>query len=424
MAASCLSRSGDVHLDVELAVEFIPRAEPHELLFNKLVLEALPYSQRWSRLSVQFISNSRDDGPVNHTPLSGSDIRQAFRGVDAPLLDSLCIWNDDSMDLDSLQIRNDNSLDSVYRSYDEFAHWNTPNLRRLTTMHYFPLSLPSLANVTTLNITLILNQINFAHLLKDLSKMCNLIDFSLKLDCCVQPFMEPDEVLPYERTELPSVRRLKIETEFEDQLHSRSRSIKRSIFSFLFFPGAIDLHVRLSGELFQYEPGPDHVPDSLNLNKRELMCIFRHIEQFPRVERFCLEISAYYSDDDFRRFEWIALEVMPPLHMLPSAKHFILQSNVEPYIQDYLGEEEVNVVPPRILGNCKPALETITVDIFKSTYTTDRWIGTMLRKQKDRGEWEAFRELIIATVDEESGEKMMKIYVGDDALAWCEARHT
>jgi len=48
----------------------------------------------------------------------------------------------------------------------------------------------------------------------------------------------------------------------------------------------------------------------------------------------------------------------------------------------------------------------------------------MLRKQKDRGEWEAFRELIIATVDEESGEKMMKIYVGDDALAWCEARHT
>ncbi len=427
MAALCLSRSGDLHLDVELIVEFIPGAEPHELLFDQLLLEALPHSQRWSRLSVQFVSNSWDDVPVNSTPTSGSDIRQAFRGVDAPLLNSLCIWNDNSLDLDSLQIWNDDSLDSIYRRYDEFAQWNTPNLRHLTTMHYFPLSLPSLANVTTLDITLILNQINFAHLLKDLSKMCSLDDFSLTLDCCMQPFMEPGEVRSYERTELPSVRRLKIETEFEYLLHSHSRPIKRSIFSSLFFPGAIDLHVRLSGVLFQSDPSPDNLPEFLNLNKREVMCIFRHVEQFPRVERFCLEISARYSDDDFRGGEWITLKVVPPLHMLPSVKHFILQSNVGLYMDKYFGgegddDDDEGVVPPRILGNFEPALQTITVDMFKTDYAIEEWVGTTLRKQKERGEWEAFRELIITVVDEGSGEKVTETYFGDDALAGCKAR--
>ncbi len=75
------------------------------------------------------------------------------------------------------------------------------NLRRLTTVQYFPLSLPSLVNVTTLDITLVVNQINLADLLKDLSKMSVLEDLTLKLDPCSKPFVEPG-VQSYTKTEL------------------------------------------------------------------------------------------------------------------------------------------------------------------------------------------------------------------------------
>lgn len=90
--------------------------------------------------------------------MQDSDICQGFRTVDAPLLDSLRIMNEDPEDY-------------IFGGYREFAYWNVPNLRRVTLLHYFLLSLPGLANVTTLDMTLIINQINFADLLKDISKM-------------------------------------------------------------------------------------------------------------------------------------------------------------------------------------------------------------------------------------------------------------
>ncbi len=79
-------------------------------------------------------------------------------------------------------------------------------------MDYFPLSLPGLANVTTFNVTLTLNQIDFADVLKDLSRMSALEDFTLKL-CRPRDNIFNDAVQLYEKTELPSIRRLNLEVE-------------------------------------------------------------------------------------------------------------------------------------------------------------------------------------------------------------------
>ncbi len=48
----------------------------------------------------------------------------------------------------------------------------------------------------------------------------------------------------------------------------------------------------------------------------------------------------------------------------------------------------------------------------------------MLRKQKERGHWGEFRELVVTVVDENEvddkrKEKVTATYVGDAALAWC-----
>ncbi len=194
--ASLLSRSKDARLDVELTVGFGSDAHPHELNFEQLLLGTLPHSERWGSLEIQFVSMSRyswDKRKVKETPLFGSNIRQAFRSLNAPSMESLHVKNDDD------------SGREVLKNYNIFAHWNTPNLRRVTAVYYFPCSLPGLANVTSLNLTLRVNQ---ADLLKNLSTMIALEDLTLKLDM----WSEPRVVPLFEMTEVPSIRRLSIET--------------------------------------------------------------------------------------------------------------------------------------------------------------------------------------------------------------------
>ncbi len=109
--------------------------------------------------------------------------------------------------LESLIIRNDPHGNSLYWSYADFVHWNAPNLRRATSVHYFPFGLE---NISTLDITIIINQINLADLLDGLSRMHILGELTMKLDRCSELFtiIEPGDMQPLERTELPSVRRL------------------------------------------------------------------------------------------------------------------------------------------------------------------------------------------------------------------------
>ncbi len=267
MAASCLSRSKDLPLEVELIVGFGSSDDPHELRFEQLLPDILSHSNRWRHLDVRFLSISGDDDAVNRMPLSGSDIRQAFREVDAPSLKSLRIWN----------FPHGNSF---YGSYADFVHWNAPNLRHVTSVHYFPFGLE---NISSLDITLIINQINLSDLLNGLSRMHALEDFTLELERCSELF-DPGDLQPNERTELPSVRRLRIETEYVHERGEVSALLKCALFSSLFFPGAVDLHVGLKGIMSEIL-----ALQGLRLDA-EVAYIFRHVEQFPRVERFHLEV--------------------------------------------------------------------------------------------------------------------------------------
>ncbi len=259
MAASCLPRSMELPLDVELRVGFGTRAhQPPDLFFEQLLFGVIVHSKHWRSLGVQFAPENTN-GAVNRM-IGGSDVRQEFRSLDLPLLESLHIKN--------------TNIKFLCKSYRELAQWNTPSLRQITTIHYFPLSLPSLVNVTTLDITIILDQIDFADLLKDLSRMRVLNNLSLKLDPCLGRTHDPIFPQSYERTELPSVRHLKVE--MENVPFSNSSSLKYSLFSSLFFPGAIDLHIRLWGN--KHGLGED------------ALCMFRDVEQFARVERFHFEV--------------------------------------------------------------------------------------------------------------------------------------
>ncbi len=102
MAAWRLSRSNDIPLEMELNIGFGSTTNPQELRFEQLLPEVLSDSNRWRRLDVQFLSNFEDD---NQMPLSGSDIRQAFREVDAPILESLSIRNDPARKFIVLELR-------------------------------------------------------------------------------------------------------------------------------------------------------------------------------------------------------------------------------------------------------------------------------------------------------------------------------
>ncbi len=158
MVASCLSRSKDVPLDVELSIDFGSGADPRDLLFEQLLGEALPHSKRWRRLYIQFVSNSEDGDAACRTAVGGLDVRQAFRSPDVPLLESH-------------DIRNNKSTNSLYMSYKEFAHWHAPSLRRVTAVHYFPLLSPALRTSQPSTSRSYSTKLIFSDMLADLSRM-------------------------------------------------------------------------------------------------------------------------------------------------------------------------------------------------------------------------------------------------------------
>ncbi len=125
VVASCLSRSKDASLEVELTIGFRPGTLPRELHFETHLLEILSHSNQWGRLDIKFVGN----GGNERTPLNGSDIVKAFRSLRVPLLESL-------------YVRNYSPVYSLHETHGEFTHWRAPSLRHVTSVYCFPLSLP------------------------------------------------------------------------------------------------------------------------------------------------------------------------------------------------------------------------------------------------------------------------------------------
>ncbi|KLO18193.1 hypothetical protein SCHPADRAFT_993798 [Schizopora paradoxa] len=395
----CLSRSKDARLDVYTEITLASFNNRNELVFEQSLIDALPHSRRWRSLDIQFVYKRSSDQGLDRNP----DIRQAFREIDVHLLESLCITN----------IKNPRPM---FEDYHEFKHWVTPNLRHLTSDYYVPLLLPGLANLVSLNVTLKPRQIILADFHQDLSRMKNLESLALKLDRGSREYdiqLEPLNnvgTLAFRR-----VRHLKIEMESQ---WPEWIDVFKPFFSNMSFPNAVDLHVKLCGYVSKTYPEEDEAYLGLS---REVESIIQHDTQFPRVERFWLEAIGLNIGDANDVYSMEAqqgeISLSVPLALLPNIKHFTLSSNGRPN--------------PRGFSRCTsgaplpvPALETISIQIIKlAARKTGYYVKDLLTKQKKRGEWGEFIELIVKDNDSTSkGRINMKTYAKDDALEWCERK--
>ncbi|KLO18196.1 hypothetical protein SCHPADRAFT_925352 [Schizopora paradoxa] len=405
----CLSRSKDALLDVATEVALTSISDRDELVFEQSLIDALPHSIRWKSLVIQFTFKKLR----SRIPNGSAEIRQVFRTMDVRSLEALRVKNNKN----PKRALYDNP-DSTFKDYHEFQHWNAPNLRNLTTVHYFPISLQGLVNLTSLNVTLDPGQINLIEVRKDLSRMHALESFSLKLEMATQ---RRDYATPpgsFEQVEFPSVRRLKIGVDITTQWsESRLTDFLKSFFSSLSFPGAVDFHLTLGAIVTNL------TSEASVFLSEELESIIQHNTQFPNVNRFCLEANylpvglaapdSLYS----KRAQQAPIFFDFPLALLPTVKHFSFYSNGSQYAS--LLKDSVSGEPLRV-----PTLETITIHIKTAdgVRAAAELIKSILREQKERGDWEKFRELAVmnySRAGEKEANEVMKVYIGEDALKWC-----
>ncbi|KLO18199.1 hypothetical protein SCHPADRAFT_936460 [Schizopora paradoxa] len=398
----CLSRSKDAPLDVAFAIDFTVGADvdppEYELFFGQSVPNILPHSKHWRSLDIQFVSKDRGDQILDGNP----QLLRAFREADVRKLESLCLRN-----------INYHTEPNFY-GYHEFHQWITPNLRHLTSVHFFPFTLPGLTNLTSLDITFFPGEISLVDVHKNLSRMEVIESFALKLE--MGPIRDTSQKHSFAKLELSRVRNVRVEMESQ-----RLGSIEKlkPFFSSLSFPKARDLHVKLLG----YISKEMETPVSLYM---EVGCVLQHSMQYPRVERFRLEaidINIGPTETAYRfkaRQGYFAFSI--PLSLLPSLKHFTLRSN-----NYYLADVRDVSKTPKGKSLHAPALETITVQIaLFAIAPTASLVEDILTNQKERCEWGKFRELVViddSQANGENGGKAMRVHTGDSALEWCKRRN-
>lgn len=396
MVSACLPRTNGLPLSIDLTID--DNLRTHALAFPPVLTELLPVTKQWGRLRLTFFTLFTDKRQ------SDRDRRMFYTMhlVDAPLLEKLSIRYDDFL--------------SDRSPHWNWSHWNTPNLRHVTAVSYFPFSLPGLSNVATLDLTVPIDNNQMSDMLKAISRMNNLRKFILHL----LNEEDPGRFVLHERMEFPQIRHLILRTSLYFPIQVNSRALERSIFSSLFFPGLIQLDLRLLGNYLRDASGLPHTQE-FHFNKG-ITRIFRHIDQFPRVESFHLDVLSSiddHHDSDARS------ELCFPLNMLPSVKHFSLRSNTRFEIKESDDPDEIlfedeRAVAPRVVGNAFPVLETVNLDLLDASVVA-RWLGEYLRNVQDRGKWDEFREFVIAEPDGTDDVGRRKVtYLGDKALAWCE----
>lgn len=365
-------------------------------------MDILPYAERWGRLRVVFIWFGVEDRDSEDT---SDELRiWDLQGLHAPLLKELCIESGfnrrDTCDLD-------------------WTLWNTPQLRRIRTILYFPHSLPGLANVTNLDLTLHVNDKSVKKILKEVSKMGCLQDVTLVLKAGLIDY--ETDIVPHEKLELPVIQRLRIKTELPYSTKDTTSACKRSWFSSLFFPGVFSLNLKLSApNRKDMDTGVDG-----NYFNKEITRIFRHVDQFPQVVNFHLQI--FSPDGDIHDSTFVT-KLSIPLNMLPNVKHFTLKSNMrldieEPDDPDEIHYEAERRIAPRVIGEAFPVLETITLDMPDASVAAD-WVEGYLESLKDHGEWDRFRELVVIEGDKLDVDGCRTAsYVGYKALDWCRRRN-
>ncbi|KLO18189.1 hypothetical protein SCHPADRAFT_993795 [Schizopora paradoxa] len=409
----CLSRIKDALFDMSMAVEVMgnPGEEPNELVFTQSQINYLSRSNQWRSFDIRFVSKFKQYGTLG---LSKPKNREALRDINVRSLESLCI-------------RNNADQSFMFTKYDEFQHWDTPNLRHLTSVHFFPLHLPGLSTLTNLDVILKVG-FGLVDFRKQLSRLKSLESFDLKLK------IERDSSLPDEFPEvleLPSVRFLKIEV--TRLLLRHTAPTLKSFFSSISFPSVVDLRIKLGGIVGRQF----HEDEDLCLDLSEDLGSIFHCGRdtgFPRVEDLWLEANGLNivsgvarSVHDFKA-QTGYIYLYAPLGSLPTLKHLTLGSNgsLAPSLQ-YSDTLLVSEYAPEDL-HIVSSLETITVRTsMLAVAGMSDFVAEILRMQKRRGDWEKFRELVVVDNNYTNDARTCnttksKAYAGDAALHWCERR--
>ncbi|KLO15309.1 hypothetical protein SCHPADRAFT_268610 [Schizopora paradoxa] len=401
MASACLPRTNGLPLSISLeAFDIDDDDDDDGWLLEPLLLEVLPFSHRWNSLNIILKTSS------SRIPKQRLIKEHELRRLD---LTSLI----------HLEFHQDLFCSDFELSPWDWSHWTTPNLQSLTAEYYFPHSFPGFANVTQLHLTLQMNDSSIADTLKDISKMGRLQDLTLSFENASEL---DGTLLRYRKREFPQVRRLKILLEQHLPNDQYTPALVRSLFSSLYFPSVEELVVELIGNAsffdFKDDVREEEWTDNFYFNK-DIHRLFRHVEQFPNVSSFHLKVISafgnYYTDGGWT-------ELCIPLNVLPSIKHFTLESNTlldikEPESPDEINFESERRVPSRVVGEKVPELETVTLDMLDPSAAAE-WLGEYLGELKDSGELTGFRELILIEKIGKFNRRRVS-YSGEEALEWC-----
>ncbi|KLO08088.1 hypothetical protein SCHPADRAFT_1001189 [Schizopora paradoxa] len=404
MVKSCFPRTKGLPLKVNL--NFFHCVELGECLFDPVLAELLPLAKHWGRLGIL----------VRRLEFRAWKLKcstgKTLRHFDAPLLEELALHlhtNPGYLDPPSLNL--------------DCSRWNCPSLRSIKAFNSFPLNLPSLSSVTDLYVALKVDEENIPEIFGEIKKMQNLQNLGLE----IANILHHSDIVVYERFEFSQVKHLRVITELHMQNNDISPMLKRSIFSSLFFPGATEFVLELTGDDFPASYDEDEDWNQLRIRdyyfNGEINRIFRHVDQFPLVEVFSLKICLQLRDhcDSAGRSE-----VYVPLNMLPSLKHWhlILDSNArfeikEPEVPDeaYTAEEEL--VARRVAGNAFPILDSITLCAQEPGILAEL-VGEYLLEVKRHGGWTGLFELHIKDVNTSGRDQVPVSYVGTEVLDWCE----
>ncbi|KLO15308.1 hypothetical protein SCHPADRAFT_995919 [Schizopora paradoxa] len=404
MITACLPRTNGLPLAVDVTV----RCDTHlrDCSYEPVLADLLPLSRQWGRLDISFHHSYGD----YQWKLSDPAL-QALHHLDAPLLKELSIFYA--------------PFDDDHNPPFDWSGWNCPNLSSIKIIAFFPLGLPALSNVSSLDLTLRLEDEMLPDILEEISGLHKLEELLVTF---TNSRLGNDLVL-MERFEFPQIRRLKIATETHFRFDDTSSGAKRSVFSSLFFPNVVHLEIEITGGdytvLYEEPDDIEHTQD-FYFNK-ELNRIFRHFNQFPRVETFHLDIYSPFGDHhDPSHSPSRCSELSIPLNMLPKVRDFVFRSNTcfeikEPDDPEEMYFADESAIPLRVVGDAFPTLRTVTLDVLDTSAIAE-WLEGYLMRLKDRGEWDGFHELIVVW-DRNSGLRKAS-FAGEKALEWCNSNRT
>ncbi|KLO07530.1 hypothetical protein SCHPADRAFT_932381 [Schizopora paradoxa] len=388
LMAMCLSRNKHIPLNVRLVtrVKREHDSEASVLVFDQTFRDLVLLSNRWGSLEIE----------IEHSEMKGSHVGDlkpcpSFCGLDVPSLHSFHIL------LFSSCITIESDL-----FHGLLNGFHAPNLRHLTSKHFFARGL-RVKNLKTFDVTLNLDDVDFASAVCILGQMATLEDFHLTLTGNHYYKQSRNQSpSPFQMTCLPSVRRLQIDLSMPGYDYPDLKTLMLVLLSSLSFPGITDFRLGLSGPPIQ--------GDVKEVSRDwEMMLLFQHSDMFSHVERFHLEVVDTYANRQSQGF----YSVIIPFGLLPNMKELSIYCNTRLIPRnDFADNTTSPILQKLIIQTTKEGLQAL-----------EPFVKGVLRKQEEGGRWgSSHGELVIINASPRLSYKMdakryaTRTFVGDAAL--------